>query len=130
MAQKLFSQDEKYITKGLGGSPTALVAYIFVTETTETGDVVLCGAGASACGVVDAAYAVTDERVRVCYSGITYVLAADTVAVGGLVAADSAGKAVPYAVGDYCLGRAMSAGVSGSLMSVWLSTPSPIDTIE
>ena len=128
MAQKLFSQDEKYLTKGLGGSPTALAAYVFVKEDTDTAEVVVAGAGENACGVTDAAYSVAAERVRVAYEGIVYVKAGGTVAEGGLVASDATGFGVAYAVGDYVLGRAMSAGASGSLMAVKLFH-APIDTI-
>ncbi len=125
MAQKLFSQDEKYLTKGAGED---LGAYVFVIEDTDTADVVVAGAGENAIGVTDAAWEDGDAAVRVVYDGITYVYAAASLAVGALVASDASGKAVAYAVGDYCLGRAMSAGVSGSLMAIKLQSGSILDT--
>ena len=120
MAQKLFSQDEKYLTKGLGGSPTAIAAYVFVKEDTDTAEVVVCGDGEAAVGVVDAAVAATDERVRVVYAGITYVLASATIAVGAFVSSTATGTAVAHGTDDQILGRAMSPGVTGELMSVLL----------
>ena len=44
------------------------------------------------------------------------------------MASDANGLAVAYAVGDYCLGRAMATAVAGALCPVLLNLGQSIDT--
>ena len=121
MAQKLFSQDEIYLTKTASED---LSAYRFVKlnssdsakidQADTAGEVVL--------GVVDADYDVSEyDLARVVYRGISYVQLGGTVAADDYVATDADGKAVKAstaAAESAIAGRAMMAGVSGDIIAV------------
>jgi hypothetical protein len=120
MAQKLFSQDELYLTKVASED---IAAYRFVKTGTDTAEIDICDtAGELALGVTDADVDISeDDLARVVYSGVTYVMAGATVAVDAPIQTDAAGKAITALTGDYVLGRALTAGDAGDLISVLLN---------
>jgi hypothetical protein len=120
MAQKLFSQDEKYLTKGAN---EALTAYRFVKHATDTADVDMCDtAGELAIGVTDAAWSSGDEACRIVFEGVTYVQAGAAVAVDAPVQTDANGKGITALSADYVLGRALSAAAAdGDLIAILLN---------
>jgi len=121
MAQKLFEQDQLSLTRKAGGT---LTASRFVKTHSDTEQVVAASVQGEQClGVVESAWASGDEAVRVIYAGVVMVEAGGTIAVGDMVTNDSDGKAIKAggtAQADFIHGRAMSAGVSGNLVSVLL----------
>lgn len=120
MAQKLFSQNEEYLTRE---AAEALTGYRFVklnssaTQKVDMADT----AGEQVLGVIDASWDSGDAAVRICYRGITYVQAGGTVAADDYVCTDANGKAIKAggtAAADYVAGRAMTAGVASDLIAV------------
>jgi hypothetical protein len=120
MAQKLFAQDESFLTKY---ASEALTARRFVKNNSSDSKKVDMAdtAGEQVLGVVECGWAANEEAVLVVYRGVTYVTAGGTVAVDDYVCTDANGKAIKAggtAAADFVVGRAMSAGVSGDLISV------------
>jgi hypothetical protein len=120
MAQKLFSQDEAYLTRQ---ASEALTGYRFVKlNASDTAKIDMADtAGEQVLGALDASWSSGDKAVRVVYRGITYVQAGGTVAADDYVCTDANGKAVKAggtAAADYVAGRAMTAGVTGDLIAV------------
>ncbi len=106
MAQKLFSQDELYLSKTASED---LTAFRFVKLGTDTAEVDMADtAGEQVLGVVNAAVDESENPIaRVVYEGITYVTAGGTIAVDDYVTTDATGKAVKaggVAAADYIAG--------------------------
>ena len=122
MAQKLFAQDERYLSKNASED---LAAFYFVKLGTDAAQVdVADTAGEQVLGISEHA---VDQSVnpiaRIVYEGITYVVAGGTFAADDYLTTDANGKAVKaggVAAADYIAGKAMSAGVAGSLAAIHL----------
>lgn len=65
------------------------------------------------------------EQVPVTCTGIAVVECGGDVTKGGLVKADSAGKAVNLGAAGHPLGRALDAGSNGSLVRILLALATP-----
>lgn len=121
MAQKLFAQDESYLTKT---ATEDIGAYRFVKlNASDASKIDIADtAGEMVLGVLDADMDYSEDPLaRVVYRGITYVKAGGTVAADDYVTTDANGAAVKASTGAavaHIAGRAMNGGVSGDLIAV------------
>lgn len=121
MAQKLFKNVLLSMTKG---ADEAITAYRFVKENaTNTENIDMADtAGEAVLGAVDSSWDDGDEACKVIIAGVALVQAGATVAAGANVQTDASGKAITAASGDVVVGRALTGGDSGELLSVLLQS--------
>jgi hypothetical protein len=123
MSQKLFSQDEKYLTKNAAEDLTSF-RFVKLNSSNDANIDMADTAGEQVLGVTDNDVDYSEDPLaRVVYEGITYVMAGGTVAADDYVTTDADGKAVKaggVAAADYIAGKAMTAGDSGDLVAVHL----------
>ncbi|NIQ91029.1 MAG: DUF2190 family protein [Nitrospinaceae bacterium] len=77
--------------------------------------------GAMVDGVLQNKPAAQGEAAAVAYAGVTKVVAGDTVAAGGKVISDTAGKAIPAATGKFIRGTALTGGAADEVISILLA---------
>jgi len=95
---------------------STLLAYRIVGPSTSTANTVTypSSAGALPFGVtVDQAF---NSQVAVQMNGLAKVYFNDTVSAGGLVAADSSGRGIPWAIGTTATASTMGAAFIGRLV--------------
>ena len=80
----------------------------------------VASAGGDAVGILQNNPAAAGRAAEVAYSGIAKVVAGATVAAGARVQSDASGRAIAAASGDIVLGRAISGGAVGEVISVLL----------
>lgn len=98
-------------------SSLAASQYLFV-KLDSNGQIVLCGSGQYAIGVLQDKPAAGDPGA-VCGPGdITKVQCGGTINAGGDVSCDSSGKAVAATSGAYVLGQALTAGANLSMATI------------
>ncbi|MDO8614626.1 MAG: DUF2190 family protein [Dehalococcoidia bacterium] len=97
-----------------GADLSAKLHYFAHVDT--DGDIVLAGDGEHVLGVITEA-AVENSPVTVQFGGIGKVVAGATIVAGERIASDSAGKAVPAAVGDFEVGTALTSADADDLFS-------------
>jgi len=88
----------------------------YFAKVDTTGKIDLAADGGPVIGVIHEA-AVAGRGVSVQFGGIGKVIAAQTIAIGAILASDNAGKAVPAAVGDWVVGIAISGGDADAVVS-------------
>lgn len=93
--------------------------YYFV-DLDSDGDVVVAGAGNTFVGVLGNKPSAAGQAAEVMFSGVVPVVCGGTVAAGAPVKSDSNGKAVTASSGDNAIGRATTAGASGSNANILL----------
>ena len=104
----------------VAGADLSSSQYLFVKPHTTENQVVACGDGELAIGVLNDNPA-SGREATVVVGGFTKVKAGATpIAIGDLLSSTSAGKAQPAGTSDYILGRALQAS----------STDNTIITIE
>lgn len=86
---------------------------------TEGASLVLAGAGDPAIGILQN-NPLAGEAGSVMIHGVSKAQLGGTVSVGSLLAVDGSGKLVVAASGNYIIGEALMAGVSGDIISVLL----------
>lgn len=82
----------------------------------------VASAGGDADGVLLNKPAAAGRDARVAIAGVVKVEAGGNVTAGDKVQSDNAGKALTAASGDHVLGRALTGGASGELISVLLNS--------
>lgn len=97
------------------GANLASSQFLLVKAHTTAGQVVLCGDGENAIGVLYEPNA-SGRPVSVGSDGVVKAYAGGVVAVGARVASDANGKVVTAASGDYVLGVAKTAGAANALI--------------
>ena len=103
-------------------SGAALTQFTFVVGPASDGQIDPVGtAGARASGVVLQSAAAAGEAVTVAYDGRVTVLAAGTIARGGAVSSNNAGRAIAATTGHVILGYAEEAAVTGQVITVTLA---------
>lgn len=95
--------------------------YCFVSVN-SSGRAQVTGDGAQSDGVLQDKPTAQDIPCAVAISGVSKVLCGGSVTKGGLVASDSAGKAVNAGTGDVAVGVALETGETGYIISVLLKT--------
>lgn len=108
------------------GADLSSSQYLFVKGDSTANQVVLCGDGEAAIGVL-LNDPTSGQAAAVATSGKVRVIAGGNITVGARVASDSAGKAVAAATGDYVLGVAITAGASNVHTEVQLGTAASIE---
>lgn len=104
------------------GQDLSAKQYYFVTVASD-GQVDPTGDGLLAHGVLQNDPAAAGRGATVRISGVSKVVAGGACTRGGLVASDSAGKAVNVVSGDMALGTALeTATTDGQIISVLLNT--------
>lgn len=107
------------VISAVAGADHSSNQFKLVKQHTVAGQVVLCGDGGDAIGVllddVDAA----GKAVAVATSGVVRAYAGGTIAIAARVASDASGLLVTAATSDIVLGIAKTAGVSGSMMEIY-----------
>lgn len=100
----------------MGATPVG--RYRFV-DISSTGTLEAIGAeGAIAFGVVCLDNAEVGQATKVQVGGIARVEASATVTIGQVLQCASTGTVLPALTGDYTVGRAVTGGASGELISV------------
>jgi len=89
--------------------------YLFVKTNTTAKQVVLCGDGEDAFGVLQDTPAL-GEATCIAIGGVTKVKLGGTVAAGAAVSSGASGVANTSANGDYMLGTALAGGASGEII--------------
>lgn len=97
-------------TKSIVATSTLAAGQFHFVKIDANGQIVLCGDGGYAVGVVQDKPGASDPGA-VCYPGdITKIMCGGTFSAGDELASDSSGHAVYAVTGDYVLGVALSAG--------------------
>jgi hypothetical protein len=96
----------------------ALSAFLFVKLGSDADHVTNVGAGGLALGINMNASSAAEDVLEVAYSEAGKLKLAGTVAAGGQIASDAAGKGVAATTGDYVNAQALEAGVAGDIISV------------
>jgi hypothetical protein len=103
-------------------SGAALTQFTFVVGPASDGQIDPVGtAGARATGVVLQSAAAAGQAVTVAYDGRVTVLAAGTIAAGGAVSSNNAGRAIAATTGHVILGYAQEAAVTGQVITIDLA---------
>ena len=106
------------IAQNAGADLSAKVFFIAKVDTDE--DIILCGAGQAALGVIREAD-VQDRPVTIQFGGIAKVSAGAAFNAGVLVMSDTNGQAVLATTNNYAIGMAMqAAGGANEIVSVRL----------
>jgi len=93
--------------------------YLFVKMGTNADEVILCGDGEDAVGVL-CEPANDTEAACVAVGGQSKVVAGAAVTVGAKLACDAAGKAVVATTGDVVMGTALAAGALDEVITIQL----------
>lgn len=110
----------------IAGADLSAAQYLFVKADTTDGQVVLCGDGENAIGVLVNAPA-SGEAAVVAISGLQKVkVAAGGVTGGGIISCAASGLCTNSANGDYSLGTALDDGSAGEIIRV-LFNPMGVD---
>lgn len=88
--------------------------YLYAADLNSSGNVVVAGAGSTFIGIITGKPAAAGRACTVAISGQVPMYAGGTIAIGAPVKIDSSGLGVSASSGDKAIGRAMSAGASGS----------------
>jgi hypothetical protein len=99
------------------GADLSAKQYFFVKADTTDNQVVVCGDGQNAIGVL-LNDPTSGDTASVAVSGVVKVYAGGTVTGGGPVASDTNGECVDAANGDYVLGTALEDGADGQVIRV------------
>lgn len=87
-------------------------------KVNSSGQVVACGDGEAAVGVLQNDPRAAGRDAAVAIAGVVKTKAEGTIAAGAAVASDADGGAVVAATGDVILGTAITGGASGDVISV------------
>lgn len=102
------------------GQDLSTKQYHFVVVASDGQVDAVAAAGGDADGVLQNAPDAAGRAAAVAYAGVTKVYAGGTVTRGEKVQSDNAGKALTAASGDHVLGKALTSGGSGEVISVLL----------
>lgn len=100
------------------GADLSAAQFLLVKAHTTANQVVLCGDGQDAIGVLIEPAAAAGRAVTVANGGVVRAYAGASVSVGARVASDASGKIVTAASGDYVLGVALTAGAANAMIEV------------
>jgi hypothetical protein len=110
----------------VAGADLSAKQYFFVKGDSTAGQVVVCGDGEAAIGVL-LNDPTSGQAAAVAVSGKVRVEAGDTVAAGARVASDASGNAISAATGDYVVGVAVRGGADGEIIEVQLGTAASVE---
>lgn len=101
----------------IAGADLSAKQFFFVKLGTTAKEVVVCGDGEEAAGVLLNSPA-SGEAATVAYAGRVMVEAGAAVTANGNVASDAAGNAVDAVTSDIILGKAMEDGADGQIITI------------
>ena len=106
---------ESFLWARNAGADLSEKLHYFAKVDTD-GDIVLCGDGEAALGVIYEA-AAENKPVTVQFGCIGKVIAGGAITAGNRIASDAEGKAVAAAVGDFEVGTALYSADAGDLVA-------------
>lgn len=92
----------------------------YAVDLNSSGNAVVAGAGNTFVGVLGNKPSAAGQAAEIMISGLVPMVCGGTVAIGAPVKIDSSGKAVTASSGDKAIGRAFSAGTSGTNANILL----------
>lgn len=110
-------ENSLHVISAVAGADLSTHQYKFVKLNSTANQVVLCGDGEDGDGVLQNDPA-SGEAALVAIGGATKVKLGGTVAAGGVVSSGASGVANASANGDYMLGKALTGGASGEIITM------------